>query len=199
MLLLQVTLMQGRTNTYFEKIHPTSPMIHKYRFFAAMNLSPHMRPAVCLRYAMWASAASVSEKYVEHQEILYRRSRKYAEYDEMRGQGQDCVSVAHAQTWSLIAMFEFKNMYFPRAWMSVGRATRLSLMMGLNRMDGFGIDVKQCLPPPKDWTEREERRRAFWMAYCSDRFASVGTGWPMVVDERDVSEIPNLKDSLPWC
>ena len=71
--------------------------------------------------------------------------------------------------------------------MSVSRATRLALMMGLNRMDGVGIDVKQCLAPPRDWTEREERRRAFWTAYCSDRFASVGTGWPMIVDERDVS------------
>ena len=154
-----------------------------------MNLSPHMRPAVCLRYAMWANAASISEKYASHQDILYRRARKYAEADEMRGQGQDCVTVAHSQTWSLVAMYEFKSMYFPRAWMSVARAARMALMMGLNRMDGGGVDVKQCLPPPKDWTEREERRRAFWMAYCSDRFASVGTGWPMIVDERDVSSI----------
>jgi len=168
-------------------------MIQKYRHFAGMNLSPHMRPAVCLRYAMWANAASVSEKYSCHQDILYRRARKYAEYDEMRGQGQDCVSVAHSQTWSLVAMYEFKNMFFPRAWMSVARAARLSLMMGLNRVDGAGLDVKQCLAPPKDWTEREERRRAFWMAYCSDRFASVGTGWPMIVDERDVGLISHYQ------
>ena len=154
-----------------------------------MNLSPHMRPQVCLRYAMWCNAASISERYSGHQEILYRRARKYAELDEMRGAGESIVSVGHAQTWSLLATYEFKMMYFPRAWMSVARACRLSLMMGLNRMDGVGIDVKQCLPPPKDWTEREERRRTFWMAYCADRFASVGTGWPMMVDEKDVSKI----------
>ena len=71
--------------------------------------------------------------------------------------------------------------------MSVGRASRMVLMMGLNRIDGVGLDVKQTLPPPRDWTEREERRRTFWMAYCIDRYASIGTGWPMTIDEKDVS------------
>ena len=162
-------------------------MIQKYRFYTSMNLAPHMRAPVCLRYAMWALAATLSEKYVSAKEIFYRRARKYAEADEMRGAGEGCVSVRHAQTWTLICTYEFKMMYFPRAWQSVGRAVRLVLMMGLNRLDGVGMDVKQCLDPPRDWTEREERRRTFWQAYCVDRYASIGTGWPMAIDERDVS------------
>jgi hypothetical protein len=32
----------------------------------------------------------------------------------------------------------------------------------------------------------EERRRTFWMAFCMDRYAGVGTGWPLIVDEKDV-------------
>lgn len=123
---------------------------------------------------------------MHHQDIFYRRARKYIELDEMKGQGEAFVSLAHAQTWTLICAYEFKMKYFPRAWMSVGRASRMALMMGLNRVDGIGLDVKQCLPPPRDWTEREERRRTFWMAYCVDRYASIGTGWPMAIDERDV-------------
>ena len=58
--------------------------------------------------------------------------------------------------------------------------------MGLHRLDGAGLDVKQCLPPARDWTEREERRRTFWMAFCEDRYASIGTGWPMTIDEKDI-------------
>ncbi len=58
--------------------------------------------------------------------------------------------------------------------------------MQLHRLDGVGLDVKQCLSPPKDWTEREERRRTFWMTFCIDRYASIGTGWPMTYDEKDV-------------
>lgn len=63
--------------------------------------------------------------------------------------------------------------------------------MGLHRLDGAGLDIKQCLPPPRDWTEKEERRRTFWMAFCEDRYASIGTGWPMTVDEKDIlSDLP---------
>lgn len=65
--------------------------------------------------------------------------------------------------------------------------------IGLHRLDGAGLDVKQCLPPPKDWTEREERRRTFWMAFAEDRYASIGTGWPMTIDERDI--MTNLPSS----
>jgi hypothetical protein len=58
--------------------------------------------------------------------------------------------------------------------------------IGLHRIDGAGLDVKQCLPPAKDWTEGEERRRTFWMAFAQDRYASIGTGWPITIDERDI-------------
>lgn len=152
-----------------------------------MGLAPHMRPPVSLRYAIWCLASKLSDRYANHQEVFYRRARKYAEIDEMKGLGEAFVTVAHCQTWILICTYEFQMMFFPRAWSSVGRAVRLAMMMGLNRVDGVGLDVKQVLPPPRDWTEEEERRRTFWMAYCVDRYASMGTGWPLAVDERDVS------------
>lgn len=57
--------------------------------------------------------------------------------------------------------------------------------------------MKQCLPPPRDWTEREERRRTFWMAFCQDRYASIGTGWPMAVDENDImSNLPCSEEAF---
>lgn len=70
-------------------------------------------------------------------------------------------------------------------------------MMGLHRLDGAGLDVKQCLPPPRDWTEREERRRTFWMAFCEDRYASIGTGWPMTIDEKDIlTDLPATDEAF---
>lgn len=108
------------------------------------------------------------------------------EMDSMKGQGEGMLTVAHAQTWILLASYEFKYMSFPRAWMSAGSSSRLAIMMGLHRQDGMGGDVKQSLPSARDWTEKEERRRTFWMAFCQDRYASIGTGWPMAIDERDV-------------
>ncbi|KAF2771761.1 hypothetical protein EJ03DRAFT_342143 [Teratosphaeria nubilosa] len=180
---------------YFEKIHPSAPIIHLPRYYAAMNLAPHMRRPTCLRYAMWANVAAVMGKYEALQEHFYARARKYIQQDEMRGHGESIITIAHVQTWTLLAMYEFKLMFFPRAWMSSGRACRLAQMMGLHRLDGAGLDVKQCLPPPKDWTEREERRRTFWMCFCVDRYSSIG-GWPMTIEERDIqSNLPGSEES----
>lgn len=78
-------------------------------------------------------------------------------------------------------------MYFPRAWVSSGKCTRLAQMMLLHRCDGDALEVKRSLKPPQDWTDQEERRRTFWAAYCADRYASIGTGWPMTIEEKDVS------------
>ncbi|KKA30434.1 hypothetical protein TD95_005218 [Thielaviopsis punctulata] len=172
---------------YFDKVHLSMPMIHKFRYLAAMNLAPNQRPPIALRYAIWTLASSVSDKYQGMKDLFYHRARKYIEADYMKGFGEHMISVAHAQTHVLLASYEFKMMYFPRAWMSTGSAVRLCQMIGLNRLDGSGLDVKQCLPPPRDWTEREERRRTFWMAFCEDRYGSIGTGWPMTIDERDIT------------
>ncbi|KAF2189651.1 hypothetical protein K469DRAFT_625474 [Zopfia rhizophila CBS 207.26] len=182
---------------YFTKIHPSLPIIHRPRFLAAMNLAPHMRPPVCLRYIIWTLAASVTDKYDALQEHFYHRARKYAQMDEMKGHGESTITLGHCQAWILMATYEFKQMYFPRAWLSAGRGVRLAQMMQLHRLDGVGLDVKQCLPPPKDWTEREERRRTFWMAFCIDRYASIGTGWPMTIDERDIlTNLPSSEEAF---
>ncbi|KAI0159542.1 fungal-specific transcription factor [Xylariaceae sp. FL1272] len=182
---------------FFEKIHPSLPMIHKFRYLAAMNLAPNQRPPVALRYAIWTQACSITEKYSDLKELFYQRARKYVEADMIKGYGEHLITIAHCQCHILLASYEFKMMYFPRAWMSTGAGVRLAQMIGLHRIDGVGLDVKQCLPPPRDWTEREERRRTFWMAFCEDRYASIGTGWPMTIDERDImTNLPSSEDAF---
>lgn len=160
--------------------------MHQPRYYAAMHLAPHTRPPVCLRYAMWCNAASMADKYDGLQEHFYHRARKYVQQDEMKGHGESMLTVAHVQTWVLLATYEFKNMHFPRAWMSSGRASRMAQMLGLNRMDASGLQVKQCLAPARDWTEQEERRRTFWSTFCIDRYSSIGTGWSMSIEEQDI-------------
>ncbi|KAL5630982.1 hypothetical protein BROUX41_000854 [Berkeleyomyces rouxiae] len=182
---------------FFDKVHPSMPMIHKHRYMAAMSLAPAQRPPIALRYAIWTLASCVTEKYMAMKDIFYHRARKYVESDYLKGFGEQVISLAHAQAHVLIASYEFKMMHFPRAWMSTGSAVRLCQMIGLNRLDGSGLDVKQCLPPPRDWTEHEERRRTFWMAFCEDRYASIGTGWPMTIDERDIStNLPSSEEAF---
>lgn len=161
---------------------------------------------------MWTLACTITDKYADLKDLFYRRARKYVEADYIKGYGEHMISIAHCQTHTLLASYEMKMMYFPRAWINTGSAIRLAQMCvslvhssspntdhrrtGLHRLDGTGLDVKQCLAPPKDWTEREERRRTFWMAFCQDRYASIGTGWPMTIDERDImTNLPASEDA----
>jgi hypothetical protein len=174
-----------RTQIYFTKIHPTVPIIHQYRFLTSMNHSQTSRPPISLRYAMWALAASITPQYASLHPHFHVRARKYAEIDEQSGR-QKYINIRHAQAWILVGHYEFKMMMFPNAWLTTGRATRLTQMLGLYRLDGLGVEVKQTLPREADVAELEERRITFWMAFCMDRYAGVGTGWPLVVDERDV-------------
>jgi Fungal specific transcription factor domain len=62
-------------------------------------------------------------------------------------------------------------------------------MLALHRLDGDDTSGKNILSPPQDWIELEERRRTFWAAFYGDRWASAGTGWPMVIDDNDVSDL----------
>ena len=77
---------------------------------------------------MWMSACSVNERYNDLKDLFYQRARKYLEVDYMKGFGEHMISVAHVQTHVILASYEFKMMYFPRAWMSTGQAVRLSQM-----------------------------------------------------------------------
>jgi phytoene/squalene synthetase len=60
------------------------PMLHKYRYLSSLSLPQHMQPPICLRYAIWAQGASVSDDYKQYEEVLYERARKYVEQAEMK-------------------------------------------------------------------------------------------------------------------
>ncbi|KAL3424984.1 transcriptional regulatory protein [Phlyctema vagabunda] len=181
---------------YFDKIHPSLPMIHKYRFQAALKLGQNLKPPVCLQYAMWSVAASVSSKYLNFEEVFYERARRYAEAAEMEGRGESFITY-HAQCWALIATIEATKTYFTRAWMSTGKCIRLVQMTGLHRLDEDEVEVRQMLGPPKDAIDLEERRRTFWAAFYGDRWASAGTGWPMTINEADIfTNLPSSEEAF---
>jgi hypothetical protein len=53
------------------------------------------------------------------------------------------------------------------------------------------------LPVAKDWTEVEEQRRTFWMAFVLDRYAAFGYGAPMIIDEKDVRTESRIPERFP--
>ncbi|KAK0645891.1 hypothetical protein B0T16DRAFT_148662 [Cercophora newfieldiana] len=188
-------------NIFFETQQSFIPLIHRTRYLQAFYATaPHVRPPMCLQYAIWAMAANGHEKYGRFYDIFYRRARQYLENDELKGYGEQFVTLAHAQAWALIGTSEARCMHFTKASMSSARCIRLVGMMGFHRLDDPSKEdnpIHPTIDPPKDLTDLEERRRVFWGAFCMDAHASISTGWPGLVDLSQVTtHLPCSEDAF---
>ena len=99
------------------------------------------------------------------------------------------MTLGHAQCWLLLSHFEARQLWFMRASMSLGKGARLAQMMGLLNVEGSGVTA--AMAPPRDWSEKEERRRTMWAMFCTDRLTSSTTGWPLLFESSRVSFPPN--------
>jgi hypothetical protein len=170
------------------------PLIHPTKYIQSFHSAPHLRPPMCLQYAIWTVASNGHEKYGAYHDVFYQRARRYLEVDELKGFGEQFITVQHAQAWVLVTTDEARCLLFTRSGMGAARAMRLCEMLGLHRIDGERApgDVPDVLPPAGSWIELEERRRTFWAAFCVDSHASVSTGWPNLIDSAAVSQFSML-------
>ena len=179
---------RNRFQIYFERINPYVRAIHKERFLAGISLPSHssLHPPICLFYAMWALASSVSEKYAIFQDYFYQLARKHVQVDELEGRGETMLTISHTQMWCLTAIYEqMTNMVF-KGYLSSRKAAALCIVLGLHKLDGVGLTSSHVQAPSNDWIELEQRRRTFWMVFIQDKFLSTASGFPVAIDERDV-------------
>ncbi|KAK9242833.1 fungal-specific transcription factor domain-containing protein [Lipomyces tetrasporus] len=180
-------MMNDLNAQFFETQYDFNPMIHKRQYMASLNYPAEFQPPIYLRYAVWAIAASASIKYRQYANVFYTRARKYLEQIQMRSHGEHIMSITYTQAWIFVSQYEFKMLLLPRAWISAGIACRSAIMLQLNIVDIKVSGISQLLPRPSEWIETEERRRTFWCAFAMDRYSSVGTGWPLIIDENNIA------------
>ncbi|PVH67759.1 hypothetical protein DL98DRAFT_600156 [Cadophora sp. DSE1049] len=192
-----ISLQQKLYYLYFQQVDPVAPIIHKLKFLQALDGSGpahEARAPMALRYAMWATAALVNPEYQSIAERLYKFGRKHAEELELNSSPGN-LSLSQAQCWYLLASYEGSRAYFNRAWVSVGRCTRLVQMMGLYRLDS--PDGRSHMLADRSWTDIEEGRRVFWAAYCCDRWSATMSGHPyMIRDEHICTNLPSSGKSF---
>ncbi|KAK4143852.1 uncharacterized protein C8A04DRAFT_12022 [Dichotomopilus funicola] len=192
-------MMEDLHNVYFATQRYFLPIIHPGNYLRSFHSAPHMRPPMCLQYAIWTAASNGHPKYNSYHDALYRRARQYLESDELKGQGEHFITVGHAQAWVLIAGDEARSLLFTRAGMSSARAIRLTNMMGLHRLDNEEDELPMApmITPPKNWGELEERRRLFWGGYCIDSYASISAGWPTMIDREQITtHLPSSEEAF---
>lgn len=176
-------LIKHLISIYFDKLHHASPMLHRQRFIASLDLPTHMQPPLFLQYTIMALAAASSDSYRHLSLSLYQRAKVYANCDDIENH---CVTLAHAQYGNLLAKFEAEHLMFARASMSLCHSVRIAQILNLDKVDAGEEKMNSELGAPNDWVELEERRRTWWVIFCCDRFVSATTKWPALIQVQDI-------------
>lgn len=129
---------------------------------------------------MWTLAATTSSQFQHIQAPLYSQTRKLLEALEW-DTVNDSTNVEQAQSWALLAIYEMTQINYQRGWLSAGRCFRL---VQLNKLHLIDCPRNSTTSSGLTWTELEEQRRTFWIAYSLDRFISLTNQLPMMLNEQ---------------
>ncbi|KAI1379515.1 fungal-specific transcription factor domain-containing protein [Hypoxylon crocopeplum] len=173
---------------FFDRVNIFLPMIQQYRYFKRSRPAPTSPSHTCLQYAMWTIASALSSQFHHLRDALYHDTLERLGHSPAE---DDASRLEHAQAWIIIAVYEFMQAPFQRAWISVGRAIRLVQLMRLNEIDKVAdIEVDHGV-----FIEKEERRRTFWMAFCLDRCSCVLEGLSLTLNEQEIyTRLPSSED-----
>lgn len=148
---------------------------------------------------MWALASLMSTQFRDMIEPLYEKTKEMLEHLSLEANEKNNLTTELAQAWVLVVIFESMRTYHQQAWMSVGRAFRLVQAMRYHEIDSPHGRKGSFSSQMSDFTEIEERRRVFWMAYFLDHVISIRDDWPITLNEH-VVRIPisdERKKKLP--
>lgn len=180
-----------RDHAYWGNIHQFAPIIHQRRYLSWSRRPDKSAAQIALQYSMWALAASTSADYTRLDvDRLYRcavRALQAIDTNTVNEGLKQSDDLEQVQAQLLLSMYELKHVDFRQGWTTAGCAFRLiqygwfqDLISGLNN-----------LSPSVDWTELEEKRRTFWLAYYLDRIISLRSDSSCTFGE-EVSFDPNI-------
>lgn len=169
-------------------------MINRQRFNAALDEPAVNAELNSLNYAV-AMAGAVNSK--DNDRLIcacYEHARLFLEEAERKAPGARFLTIHALQALLLITYHEFRRQDFARAWMSLGRALRLTKLMALHQLDPEQGNTAAAaaafylpLPRARNLAESEERRRTFWVAFILDTYACVRTNHLVTFNHIDVS------------
>ena len=155
------------------------PNINPSRFYNELTHSPESLHIQALSNAIATVGALADPELTYAIEACYTQARNFLDACERQDNGEALGSINMLQACVLLCFYELKHPNFPRAWLTLGRAIRMSKIMGLEKMDADPTiaAVRQPVFAPAtsvlDTTELEERRRTFWQLYVLDGLAGM--------------------------
>ncbi|KAI0179020.1 hypothetical protein GGR52DRAFT_579071 [Hypoxylon sp. FL1284] len=174
----------GVYEQYFTTVHQWLPILSKKRARRSMtdsdfiSDSPSQLLFLCMKLVseplLPEDSARASKMYTRVLEALFK----------VENSCLPCIQLL--QSVILLSVYELGHGIYPAAYLRVGHASRLCVMMGLH-------DRKHAAQLFKDtvtWTAREEERRAWWAVLCLDRITNQGVdGLPFAAPEPSPGEL----------
>ncbi|KAI8950705.1 hypothetical protein F4801DRAFT_548073 [Xylaria longipes] len=168
---------------YFDIVYFSLPFLTEGRFTAELASSPSSPLVLALSYAVALVGCTVSLQHAHLLDAYYATARNYAEQCEREVDEGGATNLNLFQALLFIIRFEITDRRLTRAWMTLGRAVRLSKLLGLHRMDSSDTneyspvpDLHLSLPATQDFLLLEERRRSFWFLYILESYMRTRTG-----------------------
>lgn len=168
------------------------PSVNRSRFQAELAKDPKSIHVQALSNAIATLGAIASPELVFALDACYGQARNLLDMCERRN-GPALMNINTLQAYILIGMYESRHPDFALAWITLGRALRLSQIMCLDKgppqsaTEGH-VGVFTPLSPTFDPAEMEERHRTFWQLYILDGLASMRTSSAPTFDWRHVSQ-----------
>ncbi|KAK2603398.1 hypothetical protein N8I77_009860 [Diaporthe amygdali] len=188
---------------YFDRVHPSIPILHQRRYMAWSRARIKRPSRTCLQHAMWTLAALLSAEYRDMVDPLYSSTRQMLEAHGVESSDPGGSDTEVLLAWVLVALCESMRTRYREAWMSAGRAIRMVQGLRFHEIDSPRTSKERRLSVPAsatpeidDFTEIEQRRRVFWMAYFLDHLLSIRHDWPVTLHEHVICTrlpVPDLE------
>ncbi|KAI3396278.1 hypothetical protein diail_12360 [Diaporthe ilicicola] len=186
---------------YWERVHHFAPIIHQRRYFSWSRRPDKSAAQVALQYSMWTLAASAGTDYdqlsVDRLHRCASQALQVIENTDDPTAVKQSSDLERVQAQLLLSMYEFKHIDFRQGWLTAGCAFRL-IQLGWFQDLISGLNL---LPASMEWTELEEKRRTFWLAFYLDRIISLRSDSPCTFGEEDLIPLPvpdaNFQNGVP--
>lgn len=189
-------------NLFFEKVQLWLPLLHRPRFQA------HFEPKLLvdgdvmkglsidetfLFYSMFALSARFSNHSTFNNISTFKRGHWFAERARQiytRARPTQTPSLTYLQGCILLANYFYTSGPTPQGWILIGVCVRLAYDLGLSEID----DEDWTPVSPIGSTDKEELRRAWWLVWELDTFASCVSRKPYAIDRKRMAVMLPISD-----
>jgi hypothetical protein len=136
------------------------PMLSRKRLFKELNSDPADADGCLAILLLCMKALCNKDEVCAIDSPWYLLARSLCSEAESAG----FLSLRLVQSLILLAAYEYSHAIYPCAYSTLGRASRLGMLLGLHDRKN-----NELFKPAETWTLREEQRRTWWAIFLLDR------------------------------